>query len=212
MPHLRPPLAVSASTSTQGLILSLIAFLVLLIAGGQSARGVEASAVAAKRDPDTYPLRFKQHNFEAYCYNTLDCRVVYDGINATRRAVNKHMPAPRADDYRENWGGAPFIGIRNFPGPVKADWVSKSGEALSAQVDLAQVFDGELVLHNTPLEEIPEKAFKGPAGAPTIYVEVNDRTVSVYMEMLIPTKSEQIPGNPHSHFRNDVILAWSKRY
>jgi hypothetical protein len=211
MPRLRPSRAVSISTCKQGLP-SLIAFVVILIAGGQTATCAETSAATAEHDPETYPLRFKQHNFEAHCYNTLDCHVVYNGTNTTRPAVDKVTPAPRAGDYRKSWGGAPFIGIRNFPGPVKLDWISKSGEVLSAEVDLAQVFKDELVLHDTPLDEIPEKAFKGPAGEPTIYVEVNDHTVSVYMEMLIPTKREQIPGNSNSHFRSDVILAWSKRY
>lgn len=203
--------AAPTSTRARGLPIFLAAS-VFLIAGCQTAMSNQATASVPTRDPETYPLRFKQHNFEAHCYNTLDCHVLYNGANTTRTAVSRATPAPVGADYKQNWGGAPFIGIRNFPGPVEIQWKAKSGADLTAEVDLSEIFKNELVLHSTPLDEIPEKAFKGPAGEPLIIVEVNDRTVSVYMQMLIPTKSEQIPGNPNSHFRDDIVLAWSKTY
>jgi len=41
---------------------------------------------------------------------------------------------------------------------------------------------------------------------------VNDRTINVYMKAFVPTRVPQIPGNEYSHFRNELILAWSKTY
>jgi hypothetical protein len=183
-----------------------------LIAGCQTAMSNQATATVSTRDPETYPLHFKQHNFEAHCYNTLDCKVIYDNANQTLYGTGKPSPAPPSDDYRERWGGASYIGVRNFPGPVQIDWTSRDGEAHRAQIDLSEIFKDELILHRTPIEEIPEKAFKGPAGEPDIFVEVNDRTVTVYMKMFIPTKAPQIPGNKNSRFRDDLIKAWSRTY
>ncbi len=172
----------------------------------------QANPAPAGRDPDTYPLRFKKHNFEAHCYNTSDCHVIYNGTNTTRTAVDRQIGPPPSSDYKKNWGGAVFGGIPNFPGPAKVEWTTRDGQTLRADIDLADIFKDELVLHRVPLDEIPERAFKGPAGEPTIFLEVDNRTINVYMQMLIPTKSEQIPGNPNSHFRNDTLRAWSKTY
>ena len=68
------------------------------------------------------------------------------------------------------------------------------------------------MLHEVPEDEIKEQAFKGPVPSPSIYLEVNDRTISIYMKVLIPTRHEQIPGDENSHFRSDVVNAWSKTY
>lgn len=172
----------------------------------------QANAATSKRDPETYPLHFKKHNFEAYCYNTQNCKVVYDNANQTIYATGKPSAAPRSAEYRNKWGGASYLGVRNFPGPAQIEWTSLDGGEHRAQIDLSEIFKDELILHKTPIEEIPEKAFKGPAGAPNIFVEVNDRTVTVYMKMLIPTKEPQIPGNANSRFRDDLIKAWSQTY
>jgi len=50
------------------------------------------------------------------------------------------------------------------------------------------------------------------SGRPGIFLEVNDRTISVYMKAFIATRAEQIPGNKDSDFRDDVILAWTHAY
>ena len=52
----------------------------------------------------------------------------------------------------------------------------------------------------------------GDLGNPDILLEVNDRTINVYMRAFVPTRELQIPGNKYSRFRDDLILAWSKTY
>ncbi|MEE7547078.1 hypothetical protein HF319_08585 [Xanthomonas sp. Kuri4-1] len=172
----------------------------------------QANPAPAGRDPDTYPLRFKKHNVQAYCYNTQDCQVVYDNANLSSYATGKPRGAPPAGDYRSHWPFASHVGVGNFPPPAKVTWTSLDGEHHQADVDIAGIFKDERVLHEVPEEQIPEKAFTGPAGEPSIYIEVNDRRISVYMKMLIPTRQAQIPGNPNSFFRDDVIKAWSRTY
>ena len=63
------------------------------------------------------------------------------------------------------------------------------------------------VLHNVPKEDV-----LGDLGNPDILLEVNDRTINVYMRAFVPTRELQIPGNKYSRFRDDLILAWSKTY
>lgn len=173
----------------------------------------QAATASSQHAGNSLPLRFKQHSFEAYCYNTQDCSVVYNGDELTRYAAGKASPPPPSTDYRERtWGGAPVIGIRNFPPPAQVSWTSKDGAAHEAAVDIGSIFKDELVLHQVPDGEIPDGTFNGPAGEPEIVLEVNDRTISVYMKMFIPTKSAQIAGNPNSFFRDDIVKAWSKTY
>ncbi|MET0288610.1 MAG: hypothetical protein ABW178_03190 [Pseudoxanthomonas sp.] len=172
----------------------------------------QATAAVSTRDPETYPLHFKKHNFEAYCYNTQDCQVVYAGMNQSAYATGKPMSAPPSAEYQKKWPFASHVGIKNFPAPADVSWTTLSGEKLQTSIDLGEIFKDERVLHNVPEEQIPERAFTGPVPSPSIYLEVNDRTISVYMKVLIPTKDEQTPGNKNSHFRSDVIKAWSRTY
>jgi hypothetical protein len=83
------------------------------------------------------------------------------------------------------------------------------GVAHTAKVDIGAIFKDERVLYNVPDAEIPDRSW---GGEPGILLEVNDRTISVYMKAFIATKTEQIPGNKDSDFRDDVIMAWTHTY
>ncbi len=157
------------------------------------------------------PLKFKQHNFEALCYNTIGCNVIYNNRYQTRHAPDEISAPPKSHDYRKSWGSVE-LGIDNFPAPAEVTWKSMDGVAHEATVDIAAIFKDELIWHDVPKAEMKD-FYKGPvAGEPDIYLEVNDRTINVYMAMFIPTKNEQIPGNKDSDFRKDIILAWSHTY
>lgn len=159
------------------------------------------------------PLRFKIHSFSAYAFNTLKCKIVYGGADFTAEYADKPSGPPRNGDYRSDWGFGSYSGIRNFPGPVELSWISLDGSAHHESIDLTEVFRGEQILHRVPDEEIPDGMY--PQGLyldPGIFVEVNDRTVSVYMKAMIPTKHLQIPGNQNSDTRHDLMLAWTRTY
>ncbi|MGN6094202.1 MAG: hypothetical protein ACTHOL_17775, partial [Luteibacter jiangsuensis] len=47
---------------------------------------------------------------------------------------------------------------------------------------------------------------------PLILLEVNDRTIRVYMRTYVPTKHFQIPGNPYSNSCDELILAKTYHY
>jgi hypothetical protein len=159
------------------------------------------------------PLRFKIHSFSAFAFNTLACRVIYDNEDFTALYADKPSGPPPAGDYRSQWGFGSYSGIRNFPGPVEVSWTSMDGQEHHATIDLAQVFKDERILHRVPDDEIPDGMY--PQGLyldPGIFVEVNDRTINVYMKAMIPTKHLQIPGNANSDTRHDLILAWTHTY
>jgi hypothetical protein len=168
----------------------------MLMAACHSTLSGQAEAVEAPRDPQTYPLRFKKHNFEAYCYNTLSCQVVYAGLNQSVYATGKPASAPPSADYRDKWPFASHLGIRNFAKPAEVTWTTLSGQTLQASVDLGAIFKDERVLHEVPEAQLKRAAFKGPVPAPSIYLEVNDRTISVYMKSPAPDPGRTDPGQP----------------
>ena len=152
------------------------------------------------------PLHFKRHNFEALCYDTLSCTVVYNG--RYQNAISSSKPA---GDRSKAWGSTE-LGIRNWPSPAEVRWKSKDGTAHEVLVDIARIFKDELIWHSVRKEDMTD-FYSGPvAGSPDIYLEVNDRTINVYTAMFIPTRTEQIPGNKNSDFRKDIFLVWSRTY
>jgi hypothetical protein len=162
-----------------------------------------------------FPLKFKRHDFRAYCYNTIGCEVIYAGNNFTRlRSGGVVSPPPPSPDYRDKWGFASYAGIPNFPPPAHVRWKSLDGVVHEADVDIGTIFKDELVRYLVPNDEIREGAFPGPGPAtdPSIFLEVNDRTINVFTKAFIPTRTEQIPGNKLSDARTDLILVWTHTY
>lgn len=167
------------------------------------------TSAASSKAPNEFPLTFKQHNFEAYCYNTLKCKVVYNNDNFTRLYGDSPSGPPPSPDYREKWGFASNVGVRNFPPPAEVQWTSLDGAEHETKVDIEEIFKDELVLHKVPESDYAEGSF---GDSPSIFIEINDRTISVFMMAYIATKTAQVPGNKHSTHRYDLVLAWSKTY
>lgn len=188
-----------------------LALSVLLMTGCRPAMSTPfATAIQPPAPTREVPLHFVRHNFEALCFNTTGCKVAYAGRYQVNDAEEKVAPPP-PDDLDGLWGPGE-IGIRNFPPPAQVSWKSMDGVAHEASVDFAGIFSEGLVWHNVPKADMAD-FFEGPvAGSPNIYLEVNDRTINVYMKMLVPTKTEQIPGNKYSYGRNDVFLVWTHTY
>ena len=156
-----------------------------------------------------FPLKFYDHAFAVRCYNTERCRVIYNQHDFTRFFGDKPSGPPPSSDYRDDWALAGYIGIPNFPPPAEVTWTSLDGSTHEAKVDIGAIFKDQRVLYHVPDSEIPEGSW---GGTPGIYLEVNDRTINVYMRAFIATKTEQTPGNKDSDFRDDVILAWTHTY
>ncbi|HZF96811.1 MAG TPA: hypothetical protein VEY92_00960 [Pseudoxanthomonas sp.] len=193
----------------------VVLMLGLLLAGCQplmSASPTDNPAPISRADNTVadWPFRFKRHNFGAACYSTYGCKLVYADLLHLDQPEDELQPSSESigSDYRENFG-AGRAGIVNFPPPAAITWRSKDGTLHRAEVDMAAIFKDELILHNVPREDVLEDT---SVGDPEIILEVNDRTINVYMKAFISIKSLRMPGNPHSDYRNDLILAYTRTY
>ncbi len=172
-----------------------------------------------------WPLRFHTHGFGAARYNTLACSLIYNNYQfGTRRLGYDGEPndqpsgAPPCENWRDEWNGGHIIPLtqgRTFPGLVEIEWTSMDGDSHRAAINLDELFRERLILHKVARSEVKEAWLDAKSihpVSPDILVEVNDRTVSVFMRAHVATETEQIPGNSRSHFRGDLVLAWKRTY
>ncbi len=162
--------------------------------------------------PARWPLRFKAHYFGVATYSTYGCEVTYGGRGRAEdpqdelQSSSESLGDKYPDNMKAGWGP-----IRNFPPPAKVTWRSKDGTPLEAEVDIGEIFKDELIRHNLTKEDIPLPTLAGDH-TPGIILEVNDRTINVYMRMHLSAKELQVPGNKYSDFRNDLIKVYSRTY
>lgn len=176
--------------------------------------GTADSVAAVHPIPGSYRIKFYVHNFEAFCYSTRNCSVIYDDHEHARLSENVVTPPQSGKNYRDAWGLASYIGIHNFPGPALVRWTSMDGIRHEAKVDIAAIFKDQWALNNVPENDSSEASYgvDGPETTADIFLEVNDRTINVYIKTFISTKTEQEPGNKYSNARDDLILVWTHTY
>lgn len=157
---------------------------------------------------NTFPLKFKSHNFSAYCFNTIGCKVLYAGMYHVRKHEDE-VSAPPLPDYL-NRLSASTISIDNFPPPAVITWRSLDGVHHEAKVDIGAIFKDQRVLHHVPEDQIPtETAAYDDAN---IILVVNDHTISVYMKTTIALKVPRDPTNRRSSSADEMTLAYTHTY
>lgn len=179
--------------------------------------GTADSVAAVHPIPGSYPVQFRNFDFEVFCYSTRNCSVVFDNHEFSRLSINVVTPPPESKpgkDYRDYWGDASFLGIFNFPKPAKVEWTSMDSVQHEAQVDIGAIFKDQWALNNVPAADaiVNSTSPIGPLVTPNIFLEVNDRTINVYIKTEIDTNTEQVPGNKYSYYRDDLILVWTQAY
>lgn len=162
------------------------------------------------------PIPFDRHEFGIACYETYECRVIYNhhefnGMSPDELEQRKasNTSASLGDAYPDNMS-AGYLGIRNFPLPAQVSWRDKDGNSHAASVDIATIFKDQVILHKVPQDQLPPILTANID--PDIILEVNDRTINVWMRADVPTKDLQKPGNEYSRVRYDMMLAYSKSY
>jgi hypothetical protein len=173
---------------------------------------------------EPWPIRFYTHTFSAACFNTLACSFIYNNYQfGTQRKdwtgqILERPSGPPPPDRRVLWNAGHIIVPKKgktFPGPVELAWTALDNTSLSASIDLDAIFHDRLVLHTVSRAEVKEpwlQTLSLDPISPQILVDLDDRTVCVYMKALIATEDEQVPGNPNSHLRIEPILAWKRTY
>jgi hypothetical protein len=101
------------------------------------------------------------------------------------------------------------IAIRNFPDPAVVSWQSLDGERHEAEIDIGSIFNGRVVIHAEPVEDVEDDSVNGE---PLILLVVDDRTVQVYMQSMVYLR--KAPGERDQSYkaRHDSVLAYSKTY
>lgn len=191
------------------LVHGALAALILLSLSGCNAMSSpqEAGMELAVKIDTSKPIRFSTHSFGAHCFDATECRVVYFG-RIIRSGSKEAVPLPAGDLSRRLI--APHIGIPNFQSPVQVSWIASDGTLLHAEVDVAQIFKDQIVLHQVPKDQLPNFLFSPIE--PEIIVVVRDRTIDVCMRAHIPTVSLQDPDNSYTDFRNDLVFVHSRSY
>ena len=152
------------------------------------------------------PLTFKTHDISTNCYSAQDVKISYGSLvnKICAKGISREKTAN--DDRRLPTGSA--LGYRAFEDKVYVEWRSSDKEFHSQVLDLDEIFKGKVVLHN-----IDPKLIYWPipmvGDGPTIVVEVNDRTLNVYMdvEVKFETKNENSIAVSATRFRT---LAFTK--
>jgi hypothetical protein len=172
-----------------------------------------AASNSARMQPvKQWPLKFASHKFSVFTYDTYGAKVTYAGPqidedpDQLQRASSSYGPG-----YQRSWSGIHGM-IRNFPPPAKVAWRSKDGQAHEAEIDFGEIFKDELIRHNVSREQMADVPDGKYQNEPSIILEVNDRTIRVWMKAHIPTKQLQKPGNKYSDFRSDLVLAKTYNY
>lgn len=177
-----------------------------------------------------WPLRFTFISFQAACWSTQRCSIRFcrhehgslgerfiDG--AYRLTDEPSGPPPRPDWHEHVITSFPVSpsdhGGKIFPTPVDINWTSLDGTDHSTPIDLEAIFPDRRLLHDVPKDDIPVPWLAaqghGKRRSAEVLVEVNDRTVNVYMRGLVATISPN-PKYPWSTSRNEHVLAWSRTY
>ena len=180
---------------------------------GASMTNASGKTVTDRQPVKEWPLRFDSHKFSVFTYDTYGARVVYAGLVQINDAPDELQPAVASygPDYQRNWSGTHGM-IRNFPAPAEVTWRSKDGEFHQAEIDIAQIFKDERVRHNVTRMDVADMVDGEYRHEPSIIMQIDDRTIRVYMRAFVPTKELQIPGNQYSDAKDEVVLVETFTY
>jgi hypothetical protein len=144
------------------------------------------------------PLTFKTHALATACYSASNMRVTYGSYRTSMCAKPAREKVPQ-DDVRI-LGAA--VSLRAYAGSLQVEWKTRNGAQLSETLDLAKIFNGRTILHQEDPHRIDPSL--PTSGDPTIVVEVNDKTLTVYMDVEIVLLASE-SGTARRSSRNRLV-------
>ena len=164
---------------------------------------------------ESWPIRFDSFSFGARSYNTLKSRIVFaNKYQSTEKERTGPSGVPHSPDWKDSWDASHIVSARDvFPSPIEVYWTAMDGVARETEIDLEDIFPDRIVLHNVPREDI-RPGWEGAQESRDvdILLEVNDRTINIYMRGRILQKKIKDSDDPNGEWRRDLILAWTKTY
>ncbi|WP_258078348.1 hypothetical protein [Xanthomonas arboricola] len=171
-----------------------------------------------KKTPrEPWPLRFDSYSFGARCYHTLRCSIIFDRQEHSSSDLDSFSGEPHKPNWKDDWtggfGSTEEFETRGFPSTVDIRWTAMDGVERYVEVDFEKIFPGHLILHHVPKQDVFEYWAANKRKIAIILLEVNDRTINVYMKSWVLTNRLKSPDDPNLKVsRNDLILAWTKTY
>ncbi|MBI1773013.1 MAG: hypothetical protein HYR68_11835 [Burkholderiales bacterium] len=150
-------------------------------------------------------LKFSKHDLNIQAYSASDVEVLYAGT-PHKLSAGKLAPAKTEKDQNKfpNFKSGTYV---TFAGPVDVKWSAADGSKLAASLNLDEIFKDRRVLHTDDASRL-YKADPVAGGHPTIIIEVNDRTLNMYMLVTIRLEKDATTREHHDH----RTLAYSKTY
>ncbi len=150
-------------------------------------------------------LKFTTHDLNIQAYSISDVNLVYAGSPHELSAGQLTRAKTVEDETR--YPGGKSGSYQAFAGPVQIDWRSKDGTQIKYALDLDAVFKDRKILHTEDVSKLykPEPVY---GGEPTIIIELNDRTLNVYMFVTMRLEHDETKRIHHDH----RTLAFSKTF
>jgi len=168
--------------------------------------GIKSWHMKSKIENGVLEIPFYDHSFNARCFDTLRCRVLYGNAYI----VNSGSPTgPFTERDRQNLRGG--WGNLEFPSVARVTWTSKDGTNHDEKIDLGAIFHSGLV-HYAPDLDVNDVHISVPPSAPDIILVVEDRSIRVYMKAWIWLLHPTDPKNKFTNVRTDVVVAYSHTF
>ena len=111
------------------------------------------------KNEQPWPLTFSSFAFDARCYNTLACSIIFHGHqHALDREIDGPSGEPNSADWKERWTAGFIIPEdRMPPRPVQIKWTSMDGATHAAEIDIiGDVFPDRVILHDIEKHDVWE--------------------------------------------------------
>lgn len=153
-------------------------------------------------------LKFSSHSLAIFCYGGIS-DVCIDYAKSRHDLTSAGiMPEKRPQDENRRPSGTSGSYVA-FAGPLTARWKTRDGSSLEASIDLDTIFPDRAVLHSQDPNLI-HRADPLVSKEPVILIEVDHRTVNIYM--LVTLRLNNPAGPMPFASSRERTLAYTRAY
>lgn len=168
--------------------------------------GIRSWHMKSKVENGVLKIPFYDHSFDARCFDTLRCRVLYGNAYIVNSGS---ASGPFTERDRNNLSGG-WANL-DFPSVARVMWTSKDGTNHDEKIDLGAIFRSGMVRYAPDLD-VNDVHLSVPPSAPDIILVVENRSIQVYMKAWIWLLHPTDPTNKFSNLRTDAVIAYSQTF